>query len=209
MDYFKIMLIVHIIGGCTSLLVGLLILFFKKGDKRHILLGSIFFWSMLCSSIVSIPMSILHPNTFLLLIGIWTIYMLISGKRFLKIKNSTDVTKLDWVISFIMFIVAIVFIGKGLFRVAGGNAFGIVLVVFGTIGLLFVNNDIKAYRGKSKEINFGLMIHIQRMMGAFIASLTAFLVVNNTVLPSVVAWLLPTLFLVPLIVFWIRKWRKV
>jgi uncharacterized membrane protein len=209
MDYFKIMLIMHIIGGCTSLFLGLLILLLKKGDKRHVLLGSIFFWSMLCSSIVSIPMSILHPNTFLRLIGILTIYMLLTGKRFLKIKNSTDVTKLDWFISFIMLIAAIVFIGIGLFRLAGGDAFGIVLVVFGMIGLLFVNNDNKAYRSKSKEKNFGLMIHIQRMMGAFIASLTAFLVVNNTVLPNVVAWLLPTLCLVPLIVYWIRKWRRV
>jgi hypothetical protein len=209
MDFFKIMLIVHIIGGGTSLLVGLLILFFQKGDKRHVLFGNIFFWSMLCSSIISIPMSILHPNIFLMLIGIWTIYMLITGSRFLKINNSADVTKLEWVISLVMCIAAIVFIVIGVFRVAGGDTFGVVLVVFGIIGLLFVNNDIKAYRGKSKEINFGLMIHIQRMMGAFIASLTAFLVVNNTILPNIVAWLLPTLCLVPLIVYWIRKWRRV
>ncbi|MFM2392209.1 MAG: hypothetical protein RLZZ546_186, partial [Bacteroidota bacterium] len=93
MDFFKIMLIVHIIGGGTSLLIGLLILFLQKGDKRHIFLGSIFFWSMLCASIVSIPMSIFHPNIFLMLIGIWTIYMLITGKRFLKIKSVTDVTE--------------------------------------------------------------------------------------------------------------------
>jgi uncharacterized membrane protein YobD (UPF0266 family) len=108
-----------------------------------------------------------------------------------------------------MLIAAIVFITIGTFRIIDGDTFGIVLIVFGMIGLLFVNNDIKAFRGRSKEKNFGLMIHIQRMMGAFIASLTAFLVVNNTVLPNVVAWLLPTLCLVPLIVYWIRRWRRV
>ncbi len=208
MDFFQVLLYIHIIGGGLSLLVGLLILFLEKGNKRHVLLGNIFYWSLLCSSTMAIPMSIMHTNTFLLLIGIWTLYMLITGKRFLHIKKSIDVTKLDWGISYAMLVVAIVFITLGIYVIAHENSFGFVVVVFGVIGLLFVNNDIKAYRGKSKVKNFGLMIHIQRMMGAMIASITAFIVVNNTILPAILAWLLPTVCLVPLIIYWVRKWGK-
>jgi type IV secretory pathway component VirB8 len=44
------------------------------------------------------------------------------------------------------------------------------------------------------------------MIGAYIASITAFLVVNNTILPGVVAWLLPTAVLVPVLIKWSRKY---
>jgi hypothetical protein len=43
------------------------------------------------------------------------------------------------------------------------------------------------------------------------ASVTAFLVVNNDDnigLPPVAAWLLPSVLLVPLIVYWTRKYKK-
>jgi uncharacterized membrane protein YobD (UPF0266 family) len=38
-------------------------------------------------------------------------------------------------------------------------------------------------------------------------SITAFLVGNNTFQANVVAWLLPTVIVVPLIIFWIRKFK--
>jgi hypothetical protein len=43
------------------------------------------------------------------------------------------------------------------------------------------------------------------MTGSYIASSTAFLVVNNTILPGIIAWLIPTVLLVPLIIMWSRK----
>jgi hypothetical protein len=47
------------------------------------------------------------------------------------------------------------------------------------------------------------------MLGSYIASVTAFLVVNNTILPPMIAWLLPTAAVTPLIVTWSRKHKKV
>jgi len=52
-----------------------------------------------------------------------------------------------------------------------------------------------------------LVTHLQRMIGAYIASLTAFLVVNNTILPGVIAWLLPSVLLVPFIMAWSKKYK--
>jgi hypothetical protein len=43
------------------------------------------------------------------------------------------------------------------------------------------------------------------MIAGYIAALTAFLVVNNTYLPSIVAWLLPTVIFTPLIFYWSKK----
>jgi hypothetical protein len=153
-------------------------------------------------------MSMLHPNLFLMLVGIWTIYMLLTGKRFLSIKTLDDVDKIDWAISIGMLIIAFGFFILGIYQLVKSNSFGTVLIVFGSLGFLFVKTDIDTFRGKSKFKNFGLMIHIQRMMAAFIASTTAFIVVNNKILPEVLAWLLPTIFLTPLIIKWGRKWGR-
>jgi len=57
-----------------------------------------------------------------------------------------------------------------------------------------------------------IRIHIQRLLGAFIASFTAFLVVNLEYLPDFIPgwtyWLLPTLLITPLISYWVRKYKK-
>ena len=45
------------------------------------------------------------------------------------------------------------------------------------------------------------------MMGSYIAAMTAFIVVNNTILPEIVAWLLPTVIVTPLIIKWSRKYK--
>jgi hypothetical protein len=45
------------------------------------------------------------------------------------------------------------------------------------------------------------------MMGAYIASLTAFVVVNAPERASIIPWVLPAIFLVPLIVKWSRKYK--
>jgi len=72
---------------------------------------------------------------------------------------------------------------------------------------LFVLQDWLNFKGKSTIRNFFLTTHIQRMMGSYIASVTAFLVVNNEILPPVIVWLLPTLVIAPLITIWTRKYK--
>jgi hypothetical protein len=65
--------------------------------------------------------------------------------------------------------------------------------------------DIALYKGNIKNKNYWLLIHIQRMVGSYIAALTAFLVVNNTYLPPLMAWLMPTIIMTPLIFYWSKK----
>lgn len=207
MTLFNTLLFVHIVGGAISLLLGSYILLTKKGGKTHRLLGNIFFISMLASSMVAIPMSFIHPNYFLFVIAIFTIYMLLTGKRYIKKTNLTVIKPLDWILTGAMLVAAIYFITFSIYNFINHNNFGIPLLVFGVIGLLYVTQDYKNFKGKSKIKNFGLTMHLQRMIGSYIASATAFLVVNNTLLPPILAWLLPTIILVPLIIKWGRKYR--
>lgn len=205
-NLFKILLMLHIIGGSVSLLLGSYIMLVKKGNTQHKLLGNLFFYTMLIAALVALPMSYLHPNYFLFVIGSFTTYMLLSGKRYLGIKNTQDVTAMDWLLTGVMLLFSLGFVGLGVWNVVAGFYFGLVLLAFGLISLIFVYSDWQNYLGKSAFKNFGLSAHLQRMIGSYIASATAFLVVNNKFLPSIIAWLLPTLVLVPLIFKWSRRY---
>jgi hypothetical protein len=96
MTLFKTLQLIHIAGGTTSLLLGIIVLSLKKGNKRHKWLGNIYFYAMLIASIVAIPMSYLHPNYFLFIVAIFTIYMLLTGYRYLSKKKIEDVSYIDW-----------------------------------------------------------------------------------------------------------------
>ncbi len=207
MSLFDALLMIHIMGGFTSLIVGLYIMFAKKGTKQHKTVGKIYFVAMITAALVALPMSYLHPNAFLFLISIFTIYMLLTGIRYLKKKTLQDVNIFDWILTATMLLFAGSFIVFSIFYIIQGDSFTIVYLVFGGIGFLFSFQDWKNFSGRSRIKNFFLTTHIQRMTGSYIASVTAFLVVNNTVLPSVVAWLLPTAILTPFIVKWVRKYK--
>ena len=116
----------------------------------------------------------------------------------------------DWLLSSAMGIVGLIFMGWGIFLLVKKNIMGWSLMLFGTIGLLSVRKDFENYLGKSRKKQFWLRAHIARIVGAYIASLSAFLVVNysrfSVPIPEVVYWVLPTLILTPLIIYWIRKY---
>jgi len=205
MDLFKTLFATHVVCGGTSLITGLLLLLLPKGDNKHIWMGNIYFIAMLTASLVALPMSCLHPNFFLFIVGVFTIYLLVSGKRYLKKKKPEDVKLFDWVLTGTMFVFGILFIGFGMYNLLKGNYFGIVLLVFGSIGILSAYQDNVNFKDKSSVQNFWLTTHLQRMTGSYIASATAFLVVNNKILPGIIAWLLPTIILAPFIIKWTKE----
>jgi uncharacterized membrane protein len=211
---FKTFLTLHIIGGSVGLFTGTINLVRKKGDKNHKLIGKIFAYSMLTAGCSSFVLSILHPNYFLFMIGVFTIYLVATGYRYIYLKmlgNDQRPTILDWAITISMLLAGLLFIGLGIRHLLAHNNFGIVFIVFGWLGLRSVKTDFGNYKGKLKEKNYWLLAHLQRMTGGYIAAITAFLVVNAKyspiVLPPIMVWLLPTVILTPLIFAWTKKYR--
>lgn len=209
---FKIFLVIHVIGGSIGLLTGILNMIAEKGNSKHKTIGKIFSFSMLSAGISSLVLSTIHPSLFMFMVGIFTIYMVGTGNRYLHLKmlNNNQKPKLiDWTLTITMMLSGILFIVLGTLNLLKSNYFGVVFITFGFLGMLFVRHDFKNYTGKSHLLNYWLSEHLQRMIGAFIASTTAFLVVNAKYLPStipiVVYWLLPTLLFTPLIIIWARK----
>ena len=212
MNPYSLFLAIHIFFGSIGLFSGSLNLFLKKGGKRHRRVGRIFVFSMIATSIFALILSILKFNFFLLIIGIFTIYLVGTGQRYLFLKklNQDEKPKLiDWILTGGMGVVGIVFMGWGFFLLSNEKSMGWALLLFGLIGLFRVRKDIENYSGKSKKRQYWLRAHVVRIVGAYTASMTAFLVVNQSVfpkfIPEVIYWVLPTFVLTPLIVYWIRK----
>lgn len=84
-----------------------------------------------------------------------------------------------------------------------------VFPVFGSFLLSMVWVDIRASRKlETMTKQWFLSMHISRMMGAFIVTFTAFLVLNWQSNPVFIAWLLPTVAFTPVTIYFQRKFVK-
>ena len=210
MTVFNFFLLLHIIGGTIGLLAGTYITYAKKGDKIHKLIGKIFATNMLCAGICSFVLATLHRNDFLFAVGIFTIYLVGTGWRYLYLKNISDGQKpklIDWFLMLFMFIASVLFLIMAVKSFIDKEYFGLIVLIFAWRGFSSVIADYKIYNGKIKAENYWLLFHLQRMMGAYIASLTAFIVVNAPDRISFLPWILPALIFVPLIFKWTRKYK--
>lgn len=195
MVFFKIVLYFHIIAGATGLLLGSIVLIRKKGDKLHKNLGKIFTVAMISTGFLAFILSYLHPNLFLFIVGVFSIYLTSTGYRMIALKNISAGTRpksIDFVLTTLMLIACFTFLYIGTANLIAGNNFGLVLCLFGFISMRLCYSDYKLYTNKTTDKLHCLKNHIGRMTGGYIAAFTAFLVVNNTLLPSVLAWSLPT-----------------
>ena len=211
-DIFTIFLAIHIACGSAGLLAGSYIMFAKKGDKQHKLMGKVFALSMLGAGFCSFILATLHRSEFLFAVGIFTVYLTGTGWRYLYLKNIIEGQKpktIDWLLMGFMVLGSIGFVILGIWSLIEKSYFGLIILVFAWRGISFVIHDYKTYKGKIDVKNYWLIAHLQRMTGAYIASLTAFAVVNAPNRLSFLPWLLPAAVFVPFIVKWTRKYKVI
>lgn len=191
---FQIILILHIISGSIGLLTGTFILLRKKGDQLHRNIGKLFTVALVSTGLCAFYLSIIHPNLFLFIVGVFTIYLSISGYRMIQLKKAHEGQKpqlFDAILTIAMVICSFIFFYIAFKYLLAKEPFGLVFALFGLVSLRLCFNEYKAYTGKVMDKKYWLKNHIGRMTGAYIAAFTAFLVVNNTFLPPILAWSLP------------------
>lgn len=136
----------------------------------------------------------------LTLIAIFSGYFAFSGYRVLSRKRPTDdVHAIDWTAMGAVFPACF---GLGVWGVTwylGGQSFGIVMRVCGGIGVVFGTIDPREFRRDGA--GRWTVSHFQRMIAAFIATVSAVSAVNLTPVIGVWALLWPTVVGVPLIVY--------
>lgn len=210
---FTFFLVLHVLGGSIGLLSGTLNILRKKGEQKHQRTGRLFVYSMLTAGFSSFILSLIHPNYFLFMVGVFTVYLVGTGNRYIYLKLLGSKQRpglVDKAITYGMLVAGVLFVVFGIKNLFNGNTFGIVFIAFGSLGLRFVKTDLANYKGEHSAKNYWLLAHLQRMIAAYISALTAFLVVNAQYLlptfPSVVVWLIPTVLFTPLILFWSKKY---
>lgn len=199
---YQILLYAHIAFGMISLVAGAFSGFSRKGGKIHVLSGKVFGVCMLLAAFTAIALSLIHPSSFLLAIGLFTIYLIISGWVWVWKIPQKKKEKASRYASIFGIAIAAYMIYQALIK---SNGIPVVLLVFGGILFFFSISDLLR---KSHPAN-NIRTHAGRMGGAYIASFTAFAVTNfNGMLPDLVLWIGPTPIGTILIALGIRKYYR-
>ncbi|MGE3799571.1 MAG: hypothetical protein AB7H80_00975 [Candidatus Kapaibacterium sp.] len=206
----NLLTIVHVLAGSTALATALMATLAKAVNLKHrwhILSGRIFFWSMLIIALTAFPMAVIHPNTFLFLIGIFSLYLTLAGWRYAT--NRKGVPRwFDWISAGLMLLTSLVMVSMALYKVIVGTGGGVILLSFGVIGGLLSSFDLKQLKNGGVKGRQRISRHLIMMLSATIAALTAFTVNNVTIQPAIITWLGPTVLIVPIIIFWSGRVQK-
>jgi uncharacterized membrane protein len=194
-----VFLVIHIAAGFSALITGTFAIAVRKGSRTHNRAGRIFFYLMLVVTASAVVLSIFRPNVFLLLIAFFGFYQNLNGYRAIRNKSLRP-ARIDWIVSAIGLVTGILMIAQ----------LDIVLIVFGSLSLLLSIGDFRSHyllsRGGEAGRTAWLARHIGMMMGAYIATFTAFVVVNVQFEPMPwLPWLAPTAMFVPLMAYYQKK----
>lgn len=116
--------------------------------------------------------------------------------------------KLDWFRVSVMFLGAIVMAIYGVQLLAAGSGHGVTLLVFSGIGAFFSITDFFGLKKGGVTGKERIAKHLSLMMGATVATLTAFIVVNFRFEPAFVLWLAPTAVISPIAAVWSHKVKQ-
>ncbi len=198
---FKMFLTIHIISASISLVAGALAAIAVKGSKIHKRSGRFFVPGMLVATLSAVVLSWLHPNTILMGIGIFSLYLTLSGWIWVQRNKQKAKIKYARLLGSLALMTGLFLVGVGVVNFPTVNN---VALVFGMLQLFFGVVDFRNRSDSSKNISR----HAARMGGAYIATLTAFLVVNVDFVPFYIVWFLPSVIGTILLIWRIRKWNE-
>lgn len=206
---------IHVTAGGIALFVAPMAMVTHKGGNWHRRWGKIFFYGMIVVCATAIILGILHPKNFwLVLVAVFSFYLVASGYRSLYLKQlhkGLRPARIDLTLHGIAAVVNGGLLIWGLAHLILGSfrSQAVLLTLFGLIGTLMVMNGImKFYRRRhgKREWLFG---HMAGFLGGYIVTLSAFSVVNLTMIkPIWLEWLWPVIIGVPLVFLWVWRLKR-
>jgi uncharacterized membrane protein len=212
-------LYVHIAAGFIALVTGLIPMFAKKGGKAHVLWGTVYFWAMFVVALTALLRFQMQISLiFLSGIAIFSFYNTFTGVRLIQRKESQKASSLDYFASILAIACAFMMLYFAWFAFQKGDTFFSVLFpIFGIFVFVLAYEDLRIFmgkkviddKGKPVQIRYWFQNHISRMGGSYIATVTAFLVVNNPpYIPGLVVWIAPGVIGGAIISFVRRSYHK-
>jgi uncharacterized membrane protein len=172
-----------------------------KGRYVHRMSGLIYFISMNVVVASALYISVVKEIPFLLTIAIFSLYMNYNGYRVLKLKRYTYLLH-DWLIV----VIAVAGVAYMMY-----SRVPLLMIFGGILAAMLIQDVSKQFSQEDKKreyVRTKILTHIGRMVGAYIATVTAFLVVNISMNPAWLLWLLPTLIGTPVIIYYTQVWKK-
>lgn len=198
-----IALAIHIVAGTIALISGAINMIGRKGGIRHRKAGKVFAISMYAVALSSLILSLVIESLFFFCLGIFTFYMTWNGQRAAKYRT-VHLRPFDLAVLLIGLINTAVMLFKG----------SPILIGLGILSAVLVIGEIRIFvrlrNGWIAPGNAWLRRHIGMIIGSYIATCTAFLVVNSSggPWPAWFPWALPSMIGVPMIVYWSVKLSK-
>jgi uncharacterized membrane protein len=208
-DYLAIerpLLYLHILAGFISLAIAYILLFIKKGNKRHKKLGMIYVYGMTTIFVTAIPLSLLGEfNPFLFVIAIFSFYLAFSGYRQGRDRNGAR-EQIDKVLGVFITATSILFYSMAVSLYLIEDSMWITSVVFGSIALGMGINDFRRMKiDERPDFYDRTNLHLNLMLAGTIATTTAFIVTLNPFSIDWLNWVAPTIVGTPIIIYFSRR----
>lgn len=208
-DYLAIekpLLYLHILAGFISLAIAYVLLFIKKGNKRHKKLGMIYVYGMTTIFVTAIPLSLLGEfNSFLFVIAIFSFYLAFSGYRQGRDRNGAR-EQIDKVLGVFITATSILFYSMAVSLYLIEDSMWITSVVFGSIALGMGINDFRRMKiDERPDFYDRTNLHLNLMLAGTIATTTAFIVTLNPFSIDWLNWVAPTIVGTPIIIYFSRR----
>ncbi len=196
-----ILLTIHIAAGSTALLAAPVALVTAKGGPNHVKVGRVYALAMTVVFVTAVPLALLGANVFLFFIALFSFYMVFAGWRFARNRRGHP-QPMDWAAVTVMALTGLGMWVYAALLARDGNSQWVTLTLFGVIAFGLSGADALFFRAKRVSTRSRISRHLTNMLAGTIATVTAVLVVNVDTNPVWLAWILPTLVITPVIVWW-------
>lgn len=202
----KPLLYLHILAGFISLGVAYILLFIKKGNKRHKKLGLIYVYGMSTIFVTAIPLSLLGEfNPFLFVVAIFSFYLAFSGYRQGRDRNGAR-EQIDKVLGVFITATSILFYSMAVSLYFIEDSMWVTSVVFGSIALGMGINDFRRMKIVERPDFYDRTnLHLNLMLAGTIATTTAFIVTLNPFSIDWLNWVAPTIVGTPIIIYFSKR----
>jgi hypothetical protein len=180
--WMHVLLDLHIVCGGGAFVLAPLALVTTKGGRAHRRWGKLYFWCMAGVACTALTMALWRPILFLALIAVFSFYAAFGAYRVLEQKavssGQSPIGALDWAAAIVCLGASAALVLFGAIRPQLVQNLGIPSIVFGLVGMRISGRAIWRFTHPPADKRFWWYVHLQGMIGSYIAAWTAFCLVT-------------------------------